>query len=556
MEDMDRPNILFAFADDYGRYASCYRGAAGGNRLCAFVDTPHIDRIAGEGVLFANAHVPAPSCTPCRSSVLSGRYFWQTRLGAILSGAVFDKDIPTYPLELEKAGYHIGFTYKVWGPGVALDDTYAGRKNCYVRSGTDFNNFSFHGMAGMEKGMSAEEAKRPLYEEVRGNFREFMGKRDSKKPFAYWWGPTNTHRKWQAGSGKALWGIDPDRLKGCLPDFFPDVPVVREDVADYLGECQAFDRGLGILIEELEKAGELDNTLIVVSGDHGMPGFPRAKCNLYDIGSEVTLAARLPGVIPKGRNVGEFVNLFSLAPTFLDICRCERPEGMTAPGILGLMTGSGSGMKPSDNYVVTGRERHVAHARQWNLPYPSRAIRTPRYTYIRNFKPDRWPMGDPKGMDDPLAPPLEWDVIQENTYAAYADFDASPTKAWMIYNRNEGPHRINYSLSFDKRPEEELYDTEKDPYQLTNLAQIGAYREIKDDLQRRLMKVLTEQNDPRAVDDECRFDHSPYTDLKLNGDEYRETPAMSAYASPSHRPGKFSCNCFTSCPEAKVVGRW
>ena len=71
---------------------------------------------------------------------------------------------------------------------------------------------------------------------------------------------------------------------------------IREDVADYLGECQAVDYGLGIILEELEKIGELENTLVVVSGDHGIPGVPRAKCNLYDIGCEVALAARWPGV--------------------------------------------------------------------------------------------------------------------------------------------------------------------------------------------------------------------------------------------------------------------
>ena len=85
-------------------------------------------------------------------------------------------------------------------------------------------------------------------------------------------------------------------MKGRLPEFLSDVAEIREDVADYLGECQAVDYGLGIILEELEKIGELENTLVVVSGDHGIPGVPRAKCNLYDIGCEVALAARWPGV--------------------------------------------------------------------------------------------------------------------------------------------------------------------------------------------------------------------------------------------------------------------
>ncbi len=119
-----KPNILFAFADDWGRYASAYRRFEGHNSISALIDTPNFDRVAREGAVFTNAYVPAPSCTPCRSSILSGRYFWQTGLGAILQGAVWDGSIPTYPLELEKAGYHIGYTYKVWSPGRARNAPY------------------------------------------------------------------------------------------------------------------------------------------------------------------------------------------------------------------------------------------------------------------------------------------------------------------------------------------------------------------------------------------------------------------------------------------------
>ena len=105
------------------------------------------------------------------------------------------------------------------------------------------------------------------------------------------------------GSGKKLWGIEPDDLKGKMPPFLADVPEVREDLADYFGEVQAFDAALGVLLERLEEIGELDNTLIVVSGDHGPPGFPHGKCNLYDFGSSVSLAIRWGGAKrrPRGR---------------------------------------------------------------------------------------------------------------------------------------------------------------------------------------------------------------------------------------------------------------
>ena len=324
-----RPNILFVFADDWGRYASAYRQVEGDHTPNALLETPHFDRVAGEGVLFTNAFVPAPSCTPCRSSLLTGRYFWQTGLGAILQGAVWDSSIPSYPLLLEEAGYHIGFTYKVWSPGTPRDEPYGGERTRYEPAGTQFGQFSFVATEHLSE-RGAEGAKEILYDEVRQNFNAFLEARSPDVPFCYWWGPTNTHRKWQRGSGKALWGLEPDDLEGRLPAFLPDVHEVREDVCDYLGECLAVDAGLGLLLERLEEIGELDNTLVVVSGDHGIPGFPRGKCNLYDLGCEVALAVRWPGRIPEGRIVDDFVNLMDLAPTFLQAAGVEPPEGMCA----------------------------------------------------------------------------------------------------------------------------------------------------------------------------------------------------------------------------------
>src|SRR6478609_2764934 len=112
----DRPNIVFCFADDWGRYASAYAALDGKPTANSVVKTPNIDSVAARGVTFRNAFAPAPSCTPCRSSLLSGRYFFNTGRGAILQRAVWDGHIPTFPLLLRDAGYDIGKTAKVWSP--------------------------------------------------------------------------------------------------------------------------------------------------------------------------------------------------------------------------------------------------------------------------------------------------------------------------------------------------------------------------------------------------------------------------------------------------------
>jgi len=162
-----------------------------------------------------------------------------------------------------------------------------GERTKHEAAGGDFAFFS-HWVTANAPALGVAAAKERLYSEVRENARGFLKARaaaDPAAPFCYWWGPTNTHRTWERGSGKSLWDIDPDSLAGRLPAFMPDVHAIREDVADYLGECLAVDAGLGVLLEVLEEAGELERTLLVVSGDHGVPGMPRAKCNLCECDS-------------------------------------------------------------------------------------------------------------------------------------------------------------------------------------------------------------------------------------------------------------------------------
>ena len=504
-----RPNILFCFADDWGRYASVYATIESRPSPSQVVKTPVIDRMAREGVLFKNAFVTAPSCTPCRSSLLSGQYFFRTGRGAILQGAVWDASIPSYPLLLRDAGYHIGETYKVWSPGTPNDAPYGGGKYAYEKAGGQYNNFSENATRMVRDGLTFEAAKQRLLGEVQGNFEAFLADRQPGQPFCYWFGPTLTHREYEKGSGRALWGIDPDLLRGKLPKFMPDVPEVRSDFADYLGEIQAWDAGVGVLIRKLESIGELDNTVVVLSGDHGMPGVPGGKCNLYDFGVGVALIARVPGV-QGGRVVDDFVNLMDLAPTYLEIGGLKPPAVMTGRSFWDVLRSDKSGqVDPDRTWVVTGRERHVAAAREGNLPYPHRALRTPDFLYVRNFMPDRWPMGSPKALTDTYTPPVN--ELEHNTFVAFPDMDASPTKAWLIGQRHETQWQWHYDYAFGKRPAEELYDLRWDPDQTQNLAADPGHAGIKRDLAARLLKILTDAGDPRVTGDGGTFDRPPYS---------------------------------------------
>jgi arylsulfatase A-like enzyme len=505
--DTKRPNILFFFADDWGRFARIYAEhgrTAGTNGL---LKTPNLDRLAKSGVLFRNAHVNAPSCTPCRSSLLSGQHFWRTGRGAILQGAVWDETIPTYPLLLRDAGYHLGKSYKVWSPGSPADAPYGGQQHAFEKSGRAFNNFSENATDLVAKGATVEAARAKLLEEVRGNFRAMLAAKAPDQPFAYWFGPTNTHRAWVRGSGQKLWGLDPDALKGKLPAFLPDVPVVREDLADYLGEVQALDAAMGVLLTELEKTDELSRTLIAVSGDHGAPGFPHGKCNLYGFGTGVSLILSGPG-IKGGRVVDDMVSLPDLAPTFLEAGGVKPPAVMTGRSLWNVLRSERQGLvDPARTWVVAGRERHVEIARPDYTPYPQRVLRTLDHALIVNFKPERWPLGDHYRLDGKDEP--TFDEVAKTTFVTLPDDDAGPTKAWFVGARKSPEWSAQFDKFYGRRPMLELYDLRKDPDEMNNVAEEPAYTAIRKEMTERLFAILRETGDPRMLEDGKYFETPP-----------------------------------------------
>ncbi len=504
----ERPNILFVFADDWGFYSDAYveEGVTPWN---AFAPTPNFNRVAEEGVLFTNAFVNSPQCTPSRSALFSGQSFYRTGLAAIQDG-IWDYTNPSFPMMLRESGYHIGYTSKVWSPGTPRDAPFGGREHAYEAAGRDFDEFSQSIDAAMERGVSIDDAKAELFSQVRSNFTDFLSDREGDEPWLYWFGGRNPHRTWIKGSGEALWGIDPDDLEGHMPPFLPDVHEVREDLADYYGEIHAFDAMLGVLLEELEETGELENTIIIVSGDHGAPGFTYGKANLYDFGTRTILAVRWGAEVAPGRVVEDYVDLMDLAPTLLDAGGIEVPEIMNARSLMPLLQAEQSGwIEPERDWIVTGRERHVSIAREDNLPYPQRAIQTEDYLFIINFAPDRWPGGSPYNITETSAPTIE--QLENDTFITHHDMDGGPTKAFLVTNRNAPEYAHFYDLAFARRPLEELYDLHVDPHQMSNVAGQVEYAAVQDELRARLMTYLRDTGDPRVQGDGTRFDRMPYT---------------------------------------------
>jgi hypothetical protein len=246
-----------------------------------------------------------------------------------------------------------------------------------------------------------------------------------------------------------------------------------------------------------------------MTSDNGMP-FPRGKANLYDLGTRVPLAIYWKNLVPGGRVVDDLVSLTDLAPTFLEAAGIRVPRQMTGQSLMDIL--APQSQKPKRilrDAIVTARERH-SYAREGGRGYPARAIRTHEYLFIRNYEPDRWPVGDPPYFGDVDS----WD------YGYY-----SPTKEYMLVHRDESEVRPLFELCFGKRPSEELYDVRVDPFQTVNLlrgrrnADLGSsidYKTIAEELSNRLEDYLKMTGDARSGIKEPMWDALP-----LYGDTLR-----------------------------------
>jgi N-sulfoglucosamine sulfohydrolase len=435
----ERPNILFAISDDQSwPYTSAY-----GDNI---VKTPAFDRVAAKGVLFDAAFCAAPQCSPSRAAILTGRQIWQLQEAGV-HASFFPKEYKVYPEALADVGYHVGYTGKAWGPG---DYKHYGRQQNPAGK-----SWSKKKLKAPAKGISGTDYS--------ANFLDFINAKKEGQPFCFWYGAHEPHRAYEYASGKKA-GKNPDDVK--VPPFLPDTEIVRNDILDYAYEIEWFDKHLGNMLDHLEKIGELDNTLVIVTADNGMP-FPRAKANLYELGAHVPLAICWGKNFKGGSRVATPVSSTQIAATIFAATGIEEPKTVTQPSLMPLLKG-----QEVKQVVFTGRERHT-HARYNNWTYPCRAIRTEKFLLIHNIKPDRWPAGDPKG---------------EKFY----DIDGCPSKTEIL--KENGPF---LELSTAKRPEFELFDIFKDPYAMKNLAENPEYKTALNELTQQLHEQLKKDGDPR-----------------------------------------------------------
>ena len=469
--ELKPPNILICIADDA---SFPHMGAYG----CDWVRSPSFDRIAQQGLLFKNAYTPNAKCSPSRACILTGRNTWQLE-EACNHIPYFPEKFKVYTEILAENGYFTGMTGKGWAPGNP------GTLDGVPRqlAGTPFREKK---LDPPTNGISTIDYS--------GNFADFLDSVPEGEPWCFWYGGYEPHRVYEYGSGVALGGKSTAEVEK-VPEIWPDTEVTRNDILDYAYEIEYFDSHLGMILKKLEEKGVLNNTLVVVTADNGMP-FPRMKGQEYELSSHLPLAIMWKdGITRPGRVVDDFVSFIDFAPTFIEVAGLEWNQTGMAPtpgrSMTGIFKAGDEPREPLRDHVIFGKERHDV-GRPDDQGYPIRGIISEGYLYLKNFEPSRWPAGNPE--------------------TGYLNTGGSPTKTLLLEMKRRGEGFEYWDMNFGKRPGEELYNIADDPMCMANLAGQEEFLTLKEEMKEMLFRELLEQEDPRMLGMGHIFDEYVYSD--------------------------------------------
>jgi len=405
-----RPNIICITWHDLGRHLGTYGWKS--------VDSPCLDALASQGIRFDHAFCTAPLCSPARASLMSGLYpHNHGMMGLVHRNWRIHENVRLLPQYLNEAGYRtllFGFQHEAprnQGQMLGYQETWEAS-----RDGT----------------------------EVSRHFGQWLhDKGRGEKPFFASIGFAQVHREHAHGHSRAS---DPATVK--VPAYLPDIPAVREDLADYEGLICAADAAAGIILDALRETGLADNTIVIFTTDHGSD-YPRAKSSLYDPGIETALIVHWPNVVRPGRIQKSLISHVDILPTLLEIAGAPVPAALPGRSFLFLLK-----EEPGE------RRTEIFSERTWHATYdPMRCIRTEHYKLIRNFRPGR-PL---------LMPPEFIERIGKKTTEQYFGVP---------------------------RPEYELYHLHHDPDETHNLIGNPDHAEEEADLKARLQRFLEETHDP------------------------------------------------------------
>lgn len=469
-----RPNVILFIGDDisWNDYG-CY-----GNPQAR---TPRIDALARDGVRFDAAFLTASSCSPSRSSIVTGRYPHNNGPASELHQEI-SGHLPWFPALLRESGYYTALVGKHHMKAPAVDGpSWAQRAFDLVDAGRGPGNSGGH-----------------------ATWVRTVEQRPKDKPFFFWFAAYDAHRPWDADrQWRDEYGPMHDPDKVVVPPFLVDDQATRRDLASYYNEVTRFDYYIGQVVEALREQDQLDNTLLLVMADNGRP-FPRAKTRLHDSGMQTALVAHWPGGNQQAGVYKHLASAIDLAPTILELAGVEQPETM-----------QGVSLTPAIRDPSAPPLRKLAFSEHNWHDYEAhgRSVRDGRYLLIRNRRPYQPWQGPADSVRSPSHKALQGLRDADKLSEAQADVFLSP------------------------RPALELYDTAVDPHQLVNLADSPAHQNVRQRLTEALDQWEQETGDSAPAElSKDSFDRETGESLKLK--DYRgQWPGIDRKSDHVNRPG-------------------
>jgi len=428
--------------------------------------TPTLDKLAGEGVLFSNAYASASVCTPARSSIITGMYASSLGTQHLRNKTPLSKNIRCFTEYLREDGYH-----------------------CSNFNKTDYNFDTPTGAWDVNGKITFDSL-------VNGHLKKIPGNR----PFFSVFNIFNTHQSQTRYDAEELdkrnaflpleAQHNPDLVP--VPPYYPNTPQVRTNLAALHTQITLMDTQVKVILDQLEESGLLEHTIVFVYSDHG-DGLPRHKRWLNSSGIKVPLIIRFPkeyeflSPVPAGKIDSSIVNFVDLAPTMLSLAGIEIPEPLPGNVFLGPN-------RTQRKYSFAIRDR-VDEVYEF-----SRSVSSEKYQYIRNFAHDK--------------PRMQWSNYSEIT----------PIRKELRRLHKEGQlTRENKWLMRDQKPIEELYDLEKDPYQMNNLAQNQKFIPLLKEMKNTLFEWMIKNQDlsliPEPLMRRKSGENSPF-DIWSNTEEF------------------------------------
>lgn len=404
-----KPNIVVYLSDDHGwEYLGCY-----GN---AYIQTPHLDSLAKDGIRFTNTFTPTPTCAPSRSTLYTGLY--PARHGAMGNHTECHAYLKTLPNMLRELGYRVAIAGKTHvKPETLFDFEYIGG---FLPKRTE------HNRKYRAEGLDTEPV---------GRFLSSHRQENPNQPICLILGDSNPHVTWEPNKI-----YDPDVLP--LPPYIADTTIARKALANYYQDITTMDTRIGEIDKMLETHGYADNTLFIYTTDHGSE-WPHCKWTLYDTGTRLPFLAKWHGEIPAATVSNAMISHVDFLPTLVDIAGGEPPDSLDGRSFKEVLIGQ----KGTFRNKIYG-----THTRDGNMNvFPQRCVRDSQYKYILNLMPEnRWTTHFTEVEDIPESHAEVW-------------------KSWVAKARTD-PQTAQLVYQTQHHPVEELYDVTVDPYEFNNLA--------------------------------------------------------------------------------------